>query len=178
MAPRISSMIPGCCAYALLGGASLLVHCRWSSSASLESTAGYIESPQVRRLPSVARCAGLLGTAATPSSAILYVMKPRTPVSTCRICKRAGLSVRCQGGVPGLHAMATWDASDHRHHLCFNGWPSSAIRIGQLLCITGPMYAPMCAKSIQAWVYRWNIITGRTSSALVRSAPEALPEAW
>ena len=39
-----------------------------------------------RRLPSVARCVGLLGTAATPTSAILYVMKPRIPVSTWRIC--------------------------------------------------------------------------------------------
>ena len=39
-----------------------------------------------RRLPSVARCLGLLGTAATPTSAILYVMKPKIPVSTWRIC--------------------------------------------------------------------------------------------
>ena len=41
---------------------------------------------QMVRLPSAACCVGVGGTTATPTRAILYVMKPSTPVSTCRIC--------------------------------------------------------------------------------------------
>ncbi len=41
---------------------------------------------QTVRFPSVACCVVVGGTTATLTRAILYVMKPRMPVSTCRIC--------------------------------------------------------------------------------------------